>query len=187
MAESLVGQLRQWARDWEGRGEAFFSHYDPVLMSLSERHAFSAFAAHKRSVFKTKPWIHVMVDNIRAVPGPDYWVTWFDQYYRTPGLATSTGKRFYWRQDETGRWRIIGREYTQPGEDLSAKYVAAKTGELRALVDAWRTAWLDMDLDAFKAFYAEQAVQDTRKGAMVICRAQKDVVGKVRACYPRTS
>lgn len=173
VAKALADQIRQWARDWEGRGEAFFSHYDPVLMSLSERYGFSTFAAHKRSVFKTKPWIHVMVDNIHAVPGPDYWVTWFDQYYRTTGLATSTGKRFYWKQDAEGRWRIVGREYTPASEDLTAKYVAAKTGELRALVDAWRAAWLGMDLDAYRAFYAEQAVQDTRKGAELIAEHKK--------------
>ena len=38
-----------------------------------------------------------MVDNVRAIPGPGYWVTWFDQYYRTTGLASTTGKRFYWK------------------------------------------------------------------------------------------
>ncbi|MFH1914724.1 MAG: L,D-transpeptidase family protein [Pseudomonadota bacterium] len=173
VAEVLVGQLRQWARDWESKGDAFFEHYDPVGMSMSERNGFNSFRAHKKSVFATKPWIEVMVDNIQAVPGPDYWVTGFDQYYRTTGLATSTGKRFYWQRDDQGRWRIVGREYTRPSEDLTPKYIAAKTEQSREFVEAWRAAWLAMDADAFRDFYAQGAVQGTRRGAAAITEFKK--------------
>jgi murein L,D-transpeptidase YafK len=178
VAVTLVGQLQQWAKDWESRGDAFFRHYDPVLMSLSERQGFDSFVAHKKSVFASKPWIEVMVDNIQAMPGPDYWVTWFDQYYRTSGLVSNTGKRFYWKQDDTGRWRIVGREYTRPSEDLTAKYMALKTEESRALVDAWRNAWLGMDADAYGGLYTAQADQGGRRGASAIVDYKKTLWAK---------
>ncbi|MUM77937.1 L,D-transpeptidase family protein [Pseudodesulfovibrio sp. F-1] len=173
VAEALAAQLRQWARDWENMSDAFFEHYDPVGMSLSERNGFNAFKAHKKSVFASKPWIEVMVDNIQAVSGPDYWVTWFDQYYRTAGLATNTGKRFYWQRDGEGRWRIVGREYTRPGEDLTPKYMAAKTEQSRELVQAWRTAWLTMDAENYRDFYTSGAVQGKRRGAAAITEYKK--------------
>jgi Uncharacterized protein conserved in bacteria len=178
VATALAEELRMWARDWEGRGDSFFEHYDPALMSISEDQNFSAFVAHKRAVFASNPWIEVMVDNIRAIPGPDYWVTWFDQYYRTSGLISNTGKRFYWKQDDKGRWRIVGREYVAAGENLEGKYLAAKTAEVRALIEAWQAAWLDMDIDAYRSLYTDQAVQGNRRGATRIADYKKTLWAK---------
>jgi murein L,D-transpeptidase YafK len=178
VATALADELRMWARDWEGRGDSFFEHYDPALMSISEDQNFSAFVAHKRAVFASNPWIEVMVDNIRAIPGPDYWVTWFDQYYRTSGLISNTGKRFYWKQDDQGRWRIVGREYVAAGENLEGKYLAAKTDEVRALIEAWQAAWLGMDIDAYRSLYTDQAVQGSRRGATRIADYKKTLWAK---------
>jgi ketosteroid isomerase-like protein len=147
-------------------------------MSISEDQNFSAFVAHKRAVFASNPWIEVMVDNIRAIPGPDYWVTWFDQYYRTSGLISNTGKRFYWKQDGQGRWRIVGREYVAAGENLEGKYLAAKTVEVRALIEAWQAAWLGMDIDAYRSLYTDQAVQGGRRGATRIADYKKTLWAK---------
>ncbi|WP_041720813.1 L,D-transpeptidase family protein [Pseudodesulfovibrio piezophilus] len=177
-AEAVVGQLQAWANDWQNQSEAFFDHYDPALMVLSENIDFKGFVAHKRHVFAAKPWIHVMLGNIRAIPGPDYWVTWFDQYYRTPGMASTTGKRFYWKKDAQGQWRIVGREYVPAREDLSDKYMAVKTPEAVALVEAWKTAWLNMDVDAYGKLYAERAVQGARRGATRIINYKKTLWAK---------
>jgi murein L,D-transpeptidase YafK len=178
VATALADELRQWARDWEGQGDSFFDHYDPALMSISEDQSFSAFVAHKRAVFASNPWIEVMVDNIRAIPGPDYWVTWFDQYYRTSGLISNTGKRFYWKQDDRGRWRIVGREYVAASENLKDKYLAAKTLEVRALIESWQAAWLGMDIDAYRSLYTDQAVQGSRRGATRIADYKKTLWAK---------
>jgi murein L,D-transpeptidase YafK len=178
VAKSLADELRQWARDWEGQGEPFFSHYDPAMMTQSEGQDFSNFVAHKRAVFASKHWIEVMIDNIHAIPGPDYWVTWFDQYYRTSGLVSNTGKRFYWKRDTEGRWRIVGREYVAATENLTEKYLAAKTIEVRALLDSWQTAWLGMDIDAYRSLYADRAVQGTRRGATAIADYKKTLWAK---------
>ncbi|MGL1862762.1 MAG: L,D-transpeptidase family protein [Pseudodesulfovibrio sp.] len=178
VAQELAGELSTWAANWQNRGDAFFDHYDPALMTLSEGKNFKGFVDHKKNVFAAKPWIHVMVDNIRAVPGPDYWVTWFDQYYRTPGMVSTTGKRFYWKRDPAGKWRIVGREYVPASEDLSGKYLEAKSEEVEALVETWKSAWLDMDADTYGSLYATNAVQGKRRGANLIIDYKKTLWAK---------
>lgn len=176
--KELADRLRVWAHDWQTQSDAFFTHYDSALMTLSEGRDFNGFVAHKRNVFAAKPWIHVMVGNIRAVPGPDYWVTWFDQFYRTPGMVSTTGKRFYWRKNSDGEWRIVGREYAPASEDLTAKYLAAKSEEVRVFIDAWREAWLAQDTAAYGELYAPRAVQGTRRGASNIVDYKKTLWAK---------
>ena len=178
VAQELADELSMWATNWQNRGDAFFDHYNPALMTLSEGKDFKGFVDHKKNVFAAKPWIHVMVDNIRAVPGPDYWVTWFDQYYRTPGMVSTTGKRFYWKRDPEGKWRIVGREYVPASEDLSGKYLEAKSEEVEALVETWKSAWLDMDADAYGSLYATNAVQGKRRGANLIIDYKKTLWAK---------
>ncbi|BDQ37332.1 hypothetical protein SYK_16920 [Pseudodesulfovibrio nedwellii] len=172
-ALTLGRELDAWANDWQRRDEGFFDHYNAELMTVSDGIDFSRFVTHKQSIFSRQPWIQVMVDNVRAIPGPDYWVTWFDQYYRAPGMASTTGKRFYWQKDDIGQWRIVGREYVPASENLEAKYLASKNGEVQDLVKAWRTAWLATDLDAYVGFYTSRAVQGSRKGLMSIADYKK--------------
>ena len=153
--------------------EALFEHYDPDLMSKSEGHDFDGFIANKRNIFANKPWIHVMLENVHAVSGPGYWVTWFDQYYRTSGRSSTTGKRFYWQRDDTGQWRIVGREYTSASEQLDAKYLSAKREEALHLLSSWRQAWLDADVESYRSFYAGRAAQGERVGADAIAEYKK--------------
>lgn len=163
-ALTLANELQAWADDWEAMDDAFFEHFNADLMTKSEGRSFDGYIAHKRNIFASKPWIHVMLENVRAIPGPGYWVTWFDQFYRTPGHSSTTGKRFYWQQDDSGRWRIVGREYVPASERLDDKYLAVKREEAVKLVETWRTAWLDTDVDTYVDLYAAQAVQGSRKG-----------------------
>lgn len=178
VADGLAQELHTWAANWQNRDDAFFEHYDPALMTISEGEDFAGFVDHKKNVFAAKPWIHVMVDNIRAVPGPDYWVTWFDQYYRTSDLVSTTGKRFYWKRDPQGKWRIVGREYVPASEDLSDKYLAAKSEEVRALLQDWKVSWLTMNAEAYGDLYTPQALQGTRRGATHIVDYKKTLWAK---------
>lgn len=174
-AQALAGILRSWAHDWEGRGDAYFSHYDQDKYALSEHKAFSAFTAYKRGIFASKPWIQVMVENVRALPGPDYWVTAFDQYYRTVGMTNTVGKRFYWQEAKPGDWRIVGEEYTEASEDLEPKYLAAKTVEVRKVLDGWLEAWRKADLKAYLAYYDAKAEQGKVRGKAAIGDYKKSV------------
>jgi len=78
-AEVMADLVDQWAKRWQARSETFFDLYDPEAFDATTGETFAHFKDHKRSIFQSQPWIQVMVANIHAAPGPDYWVTWFDQ------------------------------------------------------------------------------------------------------------
>ena len=174
-AEDMAKLVQRWALDWQTKSDDFFRLYDPERFARTTGARFDGFVEHKRSIFAKQPWIQVMVGNIHAVPGPDYWVTWFDQYYRTPGMASTVGKRLYWMRADDGSWRIVGREYATASEDLEPKYVASKSDEARALVDAWREAWQAGNLDGYLAWYARDARQGERRGSTAIADYKRTI------------
>ncbi|MGE4292921.1 MAG: L,D-transpeptidase family protein [Desulfovibrio sp.] len=164
VAAELTQEVRAWAKDWSDRSERFFTHYAPESLTDSGIE-FNGFRAHKRNIFQSQPWIEVLVDNIRALQGPGYWVTWFDQYYRTGSLTSTVGKRLYWQRDNAGKWRIVGREIASASEDLTDKYLATKSAEVSGLIHSWAEAWQRADLAGYASFYAKNAVQDSRRGS----------------------
>lgn len=167
-AEAMAELVQRWARDWQDKSEDLFSLYDPERFARTTRASFSEFVDRKHSIFARQPWIQVMVGNLRAMPGPDYWVTWFDQYYRTASTASTVGKRLYWMRGSDGSWRIVGQEYVTASEDLAPKYLAAKIPEVEKLVAAWSEAWQSGDLDAYMSCYDGAARQGSRNGAQTI-------------------
>ncbi len=177
--ESVVGELNGWASDWQNRSDAFFSRYDGLKFSISEGDSFDGFVSHKKGIFSAQPWIQVMVENIKALPGPDYWVTCFDQYYRTADLVSTVGKRFYWQRGDDGRWRIVGREYTEPSTDLAPLYLEAKRAEVEAMLRAWTQNWADGNVDSYLSHYVSEAVQGKRRGVEEI-RKQKKALWAVK-------
>lgn len=112
-AREVVEATKAWARAWSNRSEAFFDFHDPEKFSLTEGKPFAAFRSHKERLFKVLPWIKVDLFELHALPGPDYWVTYFVQLYRSPSLVSQGLKRLYWQRDADGRFRIIGMEYEE--------------------------------------------------------------------------
>lgn len=119
-AREVVDATQAWGKAWENRSDAFFDFHDPEKFSLTEGKAFSSFRSHKERLFKALPWIKVDLSEIRAIPGPDYWVTYFVQLYRSPTLVSQGLKRLYWQRGADGRFRIIGMEYEEMPVTLAA-------------------------------------------------------------------
>lgn len=167
-AAVMADLVRQWADNWQNRSEAFFELYDQDAFTATTGEPFPGFANHKRSIFASQPWIQVMIGNLHVAPGPDYWVTWFDQFYRTPNMTSTVGKRLYWMKDDEGHWRIVGREYVPSSRDMSSLYLAARTEDIRSLVERWSGAWKRADMEAYISCYDRSARQDDRVGAEAI-------------------
>jgi murein L,D-transpeptidase YafK len=161
--DDLIARVREWARAWEDKSSEFFAIYDSDRFSKSRRRTFSAFMRHKERVFAAQDWIQVMAHDIRVVPGPDYWVTYFDQYYRTPSLTSQGVKRLYWMKDG-GDFRIVGREWLRKPVTLDHVYLKRVSSEIRSLIDRWSSAWRAADLDAYASFYAADVRQGKRSG-----------------------
>jgi murein L,D-transpeptidase YafK len=126
-SREVVAATRAWAMAWQDRSPAYFDAYDSEKFSITEGKPFSAFRNHKERLFKVLPWIKVDVSDVRAVPGPDYWVTYFVQLYRSPTLTTQGVKRLYWQRGGDGRFRIIGVEYDEMPVTLAGKGAAKPT------------------------------------------------------------
>ncbi len=167
-AADLVQEVHKWARDWQNRSDDFFSHFDPVAFTLSGSGDFAAFKSHKEKIFHRTPWIQVMVGNVHAIAGPDYWVTWFDQFYLSPNLSQTVGKRLYWMRTAKGGWVVVGREYTSASEDLAPLYYRNMAKRLRPVLDRWAAAWQGADVDSYLSFYTDDAVQGSYRGAKAI-------------------
>jgi len=166
--DALALAVENWAQRWETRSGSFFDCYDPVKFSLSDSVSFEAFKAHKERLFHRYDWIQVLVDDIRVLPGPDYYVTYFTQYYRAPNYVTQGIKRLYWQKDASGEFRIVGRGWENSPVTLDALYLERSQAEIAPVLDAWRKAWLAQDLDGYASFYQKKAKQDGRIGRYAI-------------------
>ncbi len=188
--DEAVGLVRRWARAWEQGSDEFFAFYDPESFDRAENTSFARFRSHKQGLFGRYPWIRVMVHDIRALPGPDYVVTYFRQYYRTPTLASEGVKRLYWMRDKAGRLRIVGREWQRTERTLDAAFLTRSETEIAPLLEAWRTAWEHADLKTYMHYYDKDAAQGDRSGAASIRDQKRELWGaappsRVRILEPK--
>lgn len=178
LAKDLAERVNKWADAWAGRSQEFFAFYDQKVFSEPGAASFKAFRDNKERIFASKPWIEVACFDVRALPGPDYWVTWFGQYYRTQGLTSQGVKRLYWQKDAAGKWVIVGAEYVEPDQDYEQLYVERSTKQIQKMVEAWRKSWEKADLDSYARWYVPSALQDGRSGLLAIMDHKKAVWGK---------
>ncbi|NDV28858.1 L,D-transpeptidase family protein [Desulfovibrio sp. JC010] len=166
--------VRKWAADWEARDNDFFAAYDPALFAKSERRSFKAFENRKKRIFSRAGWIDIEIYNLHALRGPDYWVTWFDQYYRSGRLSSSSAKRLYWQKVD-GKWKIVGREYGPSISSLGDRYLETKKAGVEAFIDGWKKSWLSADLDNYISLYDSHARQGRRKGVSSIRKNKQSI------------
>ncbi|MDQ7830754.1 MAG: L,D-transpeptidase family protein [Desulfovibrionaceae bacterium] len=164
-ADEVVAATYAWAKAWESKSEAFFEFHDAQKFAISQGQPFSAFRNQKEGLFRKLPWILVAVEDVRAVAGPDYWVTYFIQFYRSPSLISQGVKRLYWQKNDTDKWVVVGMEFEQMEPTLAGKYVkpgqvvlaAAETGErerVTPVLDKTSEEDLGTATDAPQATYA---------------------------------
>ena len=159
-AKEVVEATQAWGKAWAERSEAFFGFHDAEKFAISEGQPFAAFRSQKERLFKSLPWIQVTLSDIRALPGPDYWVTYFVQVYRSPTLVSQGVKRLYWQRGNDGRFRIIGMEYEESPTLLAAN---AKTG--KALANEAETVTTPPDAPSEEESQARQ-LMDSHQAAM---------------------
>jgi len=110
-ARLLKNKMQQWTKAWASRSPQMFTFYNPDAYTKAQPESFQAFKANKERLFKILPWIEIHNRDIYVLEGPDYWVTWTDQYYRASNLSTEGVRRLYWQRDDTGEFRIVGMEW----------------------------------------------------------------------------
>jgi len=171
-AQEVVAATLEWAKAWSRKSEDFFAFHDAVKFAVAQGEPFETFRGHKRQLFSKLPWIHVLIEDVRAVQGPDYWVTYFGQLYRSPTLSSEGIKRLYWQRNDQGRMVIVGMDYDEADLGLQGKYLARVRQDVTTTVEAWRQAWEKGKLAEYMQYYADNASQGDRKGKSSI-REQK--------------
>lgn len=178
--KELEDLIQAWAKAWSDRSDEFFEFYDADKYTRAMGQNFEAFKAHKKNLFRSLPWIEVSIHDLRILPGPDYWVTWFGQHYRTPSMVSEGVKRLYWQRDESGRLRIVGREWFNKDLGLEDQYLAESNQDVLDFVESWRGAWQSGEVAAYLEYYGDEARQSSRLGKEAI-RDQKAELWKTNA------
>lgn len=171
LSAELKDEVLEWADNWQAKKESFFSFYDAKRFGKAENISFRSFRRHKEGIFSRTPWIDVEIFDIKALQGPDYWVTWFNQFYRSRNYVSSTCKRLYWQKVD-GNWKIVGVTFGPRPGGLEKKYLERKRDGLEKFIESWRKGWISGKLDDYLSFYDKSAIQGNRKGISDI-RSQK--------------
>jgi murein L,D-transpeptidase YafK len=173
-AASLKAQVEGWGKAWEEKSEAFFTLYQPEKFTLSMGKPFQDFRSRKERLFDRYPWIEVYLDQIQIISGPDYWVTYFGQYFRTGTFSSQGTKRLYWQRERDG-WKIVGSEWRASPIDLRSKYLHAVEKEVQQWLESWREVWQRADYRDYRSYYHPDAVQDDQQGIEAIMARKEKV------------
>ena len=173
----------QWAEAWgDGAGE-YFDFYFPDRFARSSGKSFSSFKKYKQGLFNTYDWMDVYIEQPRVLAGPDYWVSYFGQVFNSPGFFSRGVKRLYWQKDEAGDFKVVGEEFRNHHKsDLKESYIQDRGQRLEQVVEKWRQAWLDADIDKYASFYHPHAVQGEVSGLDNILEEKRELWG--RGCEP---
>ncbi len=164
----------EWNNAWAARSPAFFDFYEPSAYTKTSEE-FTAFKALKMSLFQRFSWIAIEQGEVSVLPGPGYWVSWFTQYYRAPNLHTEGIRRLYWMPGENGKLKIVAMEWLPKDLGLHDAFMKRVTPEVLRLVEDWRKAWEDGDLERYASFYRPGADQGNLKGLAAILENKKSI------------
>lgn len=81
-------------------------------------------------------------------------------------------QNLWWSKNGAGDYRIVGSQFTPRPLGLEANYLEKVSGDVADMVEAWRKAWEQADIDGYMSHYLPDASQPGRTGASVI-RMQK--------------
>ncbi len=176
----LEKKTREWNNAWADRSGKLFDFYDAEAYSAAMDEPFAAFRSQKERLFTSLPWIHITHRSVHVLEGPDYWVTWFEQYYRAPNLSTEGVRRLYWRPNSKGELVIVGMEWLPQDLGMQSRYLETITPGVADFVAKWRAAWLSGKAEDYAAFYGPGANVNGGIGPQAIAKIKKDMWKRAR-------
>lgn len=165
--EELFEQVKKWQENWQRKSESFFSLYSSKAY-IEGKKSFLAFYKYKQSLFKRYAWIDVYLEDIRFLSGPDYKVSYFKQYFRSPNLTSVGIKRLYW-QKEKDTWKIVGEEWRplpRKAKEIEDNYLELRRRQILSWLAKWVYAWQQAEIEQYIKFYfplAKQGKLNSRK------------------------
>ena len=169
----LKAKTQQWLAEWQNRSPEFLQMFSPEAYSKSMNESFSSFAERKKRLFSRLPWIITWTNNVNVLQGPDYWVSWFDQYYRAPNLVSQGVRRLYWQKNDVGEFEIVGMEWKERKIGIEKAYLDAVAANVHNFLDDWVTDWQNGAIEGYISKYAANAVQGSRRGSESIAKQKR--------------
>ncbi len=168
-----------WNNAWAERSAEFFTFYDKENYSKTSG-SFEKFKAQKQGLFETLSWIYIAAGEVEVLQGPDYYVSWFKQWYVAPNHKTEGIRRLYWLKDgETGEYKIAAMEWLPKAVGLENMLSDKIKNEAPKFIEEWRLAWERADIEKYASFYGQHSVQDNRRGLNEIV-GQKNEIWSVK-------
>ncbi|MEZ0576807.1 L,D-transpeptidase family protein [Halodesulfovibrio aestuarii] len=171
----LKEKAQQWLAAWRNKSPDFLKMFSSEAFTKSMSESFSAFAQRKKRLFVRLPWIITWTNNVNVLQGPDYWVTWFDQYYRAPNLVSQGVRRLYWQKNSAGEFVIVGMEWKERKIGIEKAYLDAIASNVHNFLDGWIKDWKNESVDAYLSRYAHNAVQGSRRGVEAIAEHKREI------------
>ncbi|SIN97898.1 L,D-transpeptidase family protein [Halodesulfovibrio marinisediminis] len=176
-SESEFNELKektfQWVAAWQDRSPEYLQMFSPEAFTKSMKKPFSSFKQQKERLFSRLPWIITWTNNVNVLQGPDYWVTWFDQYYHAPNLVTQGVRRLYWQKNSDGEFVIVGMEWKERKIGIEKAYLDAVAASVHNFLDTWVTDWKNGTVDKYISRYAIKAVQGSHRGVNAIANHKR--------------
>lgn len=169
----LKEKTQQWIAAWQNRSPEFLQMFSPEAFTKSMNESFSSFTRRKKRLFSRLPWIITWTNSVNVLQGPDYWVTWFDQYYRAPNLVSQGVRRLYWQKNSTGEFVIVGMEWKERKIGIEKTYLDAVAANVHNFLDDWVTDWQNGAIDGYISKYATAAVQGSRRDTDSIAKHKR--------------
>lgn len=167
-----------WNRVWSERSEAFFDFYNAEDYTRTTED-FETFKFQKEDLFDTLSWIYIAVEDMEVLQGPDYFVSWFKQYYLAPNHKTEGIRRLYWTKGSDGKYRVAAMEWFPQAVGLEHTLDNKIKKEVPMLIENWRQAWEQADIENYASYYSEFALQDSRRGLDAI-KEQKQSIWRLK-------
>ncbi|MBQ9537201.1 MAG: L,D-transpeptidase family protein [Desulfovibrionaceae bacterium] len=87
--------------------------------------------------------------------------------------------RIYWLEEDS-KLQIVGLNFLPKVTGLTATWLEKITAEVGKEIEAWRVAWEKGDLENYVSFYAENALQQGRRGIKLIKRQKEDLWARIK-------
>lgn len=121
------------------------------------------------------PWLRMVCGPAKIEGNGELYKSVSDTLFSGPDGIRQGVQQILWRLDEDGSFRIVGSDFQPRRVGMDGNYLELVSDDIFNTLEEWRKAWENGDLDAYMAFYAPNASQQTRIGANSI-RKQKELL-----------
>ncbi|MCR5813202.1 MAG: L,D-transpeptidase family protein [Desulfovibrio sp.] len=117
-------------------------------------------------------WLREYLGQVEISKQAELFATKNELLLMGPQTRTEGNCQIWWKKNAEGKFEIVGFVFTPSPTALSITWLEQISAEITKEVTGWYKAWAQADLDAYMHYYAENAVQQGRRGAQAI-RQQK--------------